>query len=830
MANSIFITAAEARQNPIRERVVFDEGTAVSGSILEAVRTGYYNALVNGDSPMTQTVAISTPVYSIDDTANTFEVAGHGYNTGDEVFVYSSGQLPSPLTTDTVYYIIYVDIDTVKLAATKQDALAKRPISIDLVSGVNSITLTNQGTGYTYTPTVVLTGGNATVQATAQALLAPYGDISYISVGYQGVGYHYVPTVTVVAQGAGATAGAVTFQAISAVVAASGVNYRVNDLLTVVGGTGTATTALVTSVGSGGAVVTVRLYGYGNYSALPTLSGVATTVSPGGGTGCTLTLGMGIASIAVANTGGQYTAPPIVTIIGGGGTGATATTVLSGGVVSSIPVTSTGSNYTFAPTITMSSGSGATAVPYLVPTGIGNVTLLNNGGATYISPPGVGITSAGSGATVSDVYMAILSAILATGGAGSQYSKGDVLIIAGGTGSDSATIMVDEVGLQGQIVLYTLQTSGSYSTLPVMNYNAVYGGTGQAASFNLTSSIGNIIVSSGGTGYTAPPTVLITANDLTGYGASAYATMSADSVSSIVITAPGTNYSAIPTVTITSGSNAAISATLSATSVQYVNVSNAGSGYTTATVIFVTDHGVNATAVPVIVGGEIVSIDVTFEGSGYILAPTVIIDGDGQDAAAYAELRPTTVDYLSITNFGENYTSIPAVSIGGAATANVSLYSTSVSQIVVTNGGDKYTSTPQVNVIPGAGETATPIQPTTTVTRGFSIDSIVITSSGDGYTSAPTVAISAPHNLIGNAATATATIGYGTGTMTIQPYASSRDYWLIWQNQTPSDTNLTRPYAERMDTVIAYFTNLGYTINRQTNPATGNTLQWNVKW
>ena len=158
------------------------------------------------------------------------------------------------------------------------------------------------------------------------------------------------------------------------------------------------------------------------------------------------------------------------------------------------------------------------------------------------------------------------------------------------------------------------------------------------------------------------------------------------------------------------------------------------------------------------------------------------------------------------------------------------MYSTSVSQIVVTNGGDKYTSTPQVNVIPGAGETATPIQPTTTVTRGFSIDSIVITNSGDGYTSAPTVAISAPHNLIGNAATATATIGYGTGTMTIQPYASSRDYWLIWQNQTPSDPNLTRPYAERMDTVIAYFTNLGYTINRQTNPATGNTLQWNVKW
>jgi len=30
--------------------------------------------------------------------------------------------------------------------------------------------------------------------------------------------------------------------------------------------------------------------------------------------------------------------------------------------------------------------------------------------------------------------------------------------------------------------------------------------------------------------------------------------------------------------------------------------------------------------------------------------------------------------------------------------------------------------------------------------------------------------------------------------------------------------------------VIKYFTDLGYTINRYTNPITGDTIAWSVKW
>ena len=220
----------------------------------------------------------------------------------------------------------------------------------------------------------------------------------------------------------------------------------------------------------------------------------------------------------------------------------------------------------------------------------------------------------------------------------------------------------------------------------------------------------------------------------------------------------------------------------------------------------------------------------TYPGSGYVQAPEVTIQGDGTGATATALLIPTSVASVSIAQYGNNYTSIPLVNISGAATANVSLYGTGVQQIVMTNGGEFYSSNPQVNVIAGAGETVQPTQPSTNVIRGFSIATIAITDQGQGYTSIPTVAISAPQNLGSNAAVATASIGYGSGTMSVIPYPASYDYFQVWQGGNALDPNLTRPYADQMGTIINYFQNLGYTITQQTNPNTNKTFQWNVKW
>lgn len=73
-----------------------------------------------------------------------------------------------------------------------------------------------------------------------------------------------------------------------------------------------------------------------------------------------------VSAVTIQNAGTSYdnTVPPIITISGGGGTGATASATTIGGVVSSITVTNQGSGYTSAPTVTFSTSSGTTATAY----------------------------------------------------------------------------------------------------------------------------------------------------------------------------------------------------------------------------------------------------------------------------------------------------------------------------------------------------------------------------------------------------------------------------------------------------------------------------------
>jgi phage tail sheath protein FI len=82
-------------------------------------------------------------------------------------------------------------------------------------------------------------------------------------------------------------------------------------------------------------------------------------------------------------------------------------------------------------------------------------------------------------------------------------------------------------------------------------------------------------------------------------------------------------------------------------SVASVNVSNGGSGYTTATVKFSDPPagGVTATGSAVIKNGAIVDITILEPGSGYTTEPTVTITGDGTGAVATAVLGPdNTID------------------------------------------------------------------------------------------------------------------------------------------------------------------------------------------
>lgn len=86
------------------------------------------------------------------------------------------------------------------------------------------------------------------------------------------------------------------------------------------------------------------------------------TLSGGGGTGATARADLAnvVSAISVSSGGAGYTSAPLVTLSGGSGSGATAEATVSGGVVTAITVTSGGDGYTGVPIVTLSGGGATT--------------------------------------------------------------------------------------------------------------------------------------------------------------------------------------------------------------------------------------------------------------------------------------------------------------------------------------------------------------------------------------------------------------------------------------------------------------------------------------
>ena len=246
---------------------------------------------------------------------------------------------------------------------------------------VESVRLTNGGSGYTSVPTVAFgappPGGTAATGAAA-------GPDRVASVTMGALGYYYsgcCPTVTFGAAPSGGTT-------------ATGTTTMRTEV----------TRIIITNTGSG-------------YTSAPTV-----TIDPppagSGGTQATVTVAIqsgSLYSYTMGNRGSGYslTSPPAVTFSGGGGSGAAARPDVAQRRVTGVTITNPGSGYTSAPTVTFQTstggGSPVTATGSAVlQTEVTSVTV-TNGGSGYLSPPDVTITGGGgSGATA--------RAILAEGG------------------------------------------------------------------------------------------------------------------------------------------------------------------------------------------------------------------------------------------------------------------------------------------------------------------------------------------------------------------------------------------------------------------------------
>ncbi|MES2657896.1 MAG: autotransporter-associated beta strand repeat-containing protein [Verrucomicrobiota bacterium] len=271
----------------------------------------------------------------------------------------------------------------------------------------------------------------------------------------------------------------------------------VNELIAL-NGTGVAgggalinsNTGTPSMIGGGIAVVAPNSGVSGSgYSSAPAV----TIADPIAGTTATAasSLGLTSASFDIVSGDVSYTTAPTVTITGGGGIGATASPVLSGGAtgtVIGVNITNGGKDYTTAPSIAFTAGTVGSGT--VAPTGTGNAAnfgvrgiSLSGAGTGYTAVPtvsfsGGGGTGAAATASLATVNLASASDIGGAGDitvnavvSGTSMTKvgGGTLILAGANTYNGAT----------QINGGKLLVNGSTSTgaVTVANTTTV-GGTG----------------------------------------------------------------------------------------------------------------------------------------------------------------------------------------------------------------------------------------------------------------------------------------------------------------------------------------------------------------
>ena len=327
---------------------------------------------------------------------------------------------------------------------------------------INSVSLTNPGSGYNSFPTLSINGAGASVLAASANVLA---GINSIAITAGGSGY---VNQTPVSPPATNTAG--TF-----------VDF--------VGGGGTGATAYATVVGGVVTGVTIANPGSG-YTSMPTIHISSTAISGVAGSGATANVsGITLQSIALNDGGFDYTAPTI-SLAGGGGSGAAASATSAANLLLNsnrgIALTANGGTLiqTAGTTFTVGGPIGSSGNGTLSKSGPG--TLVLRGANTYIG--GTTVTAgmlavSGASATLGTGNVTVLgttigSALVIESGVTSALDDGATLNLIGGGTAGVADQGYADLGAGINEVIVSLLLNG------VMQANGItYGSTASSALF-----------------------------------------------------------------------------------------------------------------------------------------------------------------------------------------------------------------------------------------------------------------------------------------------------------------------------------------------------------
>lgn len=466
----------------------------------------------------------------------------------------------------------------------------------------------------------------------------------------------------------------------------------------------------------------------------------------------------GLVKVSVVSGGSGYTAPPSITVAGGGGTGATVVAVMAGTRVAELQIKSQGTGFTAAPTLAFSGGggTGAAATAY-VQSGQKYLTFFRgrNGDAYGVDGMGRGLRwTGGTTAQPIGIHPPCVGPVI-TQSSSSLFHVNGIQLINGGAGYNNPPNVVF--------------TGGSPTTSAAASAEIVNG------------RVATVRISDPGVGYQGTPSVSFTS----GIGASAAFTVNvaggiarvrvisngAGQIASAEITTGGQSYVSTPTVTLSGGggTGAQASAVLYKL-VAGVSVSNGGTNYTTApAVAFSGGGGTGAAATCALAGTAVGTVYMVSGGSGYTGTPSVSFSGGGGTGASGTASTDTRVGEVRITHAGSGYTAAPTVSFSGgspahsaAAVANPFTGATtqSVLQWNNTNGlTSQYArvvvsgSTNLEGVVVTSAGTGCTQEGVTLSMRGaeavrlfevdqfFSVSSVTVANSGIGYMTPPIISV-----------------------------------------------------------------------------------------
>ncbi len=610
---------------------------------------------------------------------------------------------------------------------------------------VTSIVLTESGSGYDLGTTVNVTPvNNLDDEATADPFIT--FSITDFTLNTTGTGYTSEPSVTIESgEGSGASARAI-------------LDGIVTDVTLTDIGSGYVAPPEVAFVGVANdeAEATVTLTQYnplhsillsddydGTFETAPTVRIVQTGTGSGARAVATLNTSNGfVGRIALTNVGAGYQQAPAVLISGGGGQGAAADAEINGaGEVVAINILDGGSGYTSTPTITISSpvsgGTQATADIFLWYE-IDEITLIN---------PGSGYDVAYN-AGAADLYNNEPDVELydASGNLLDDFNGGGSLAL----GSETDIV----VRPNASIASLTITDNGDgYEAVPTVVFNPIFGqGSGAAATAEVLFDISELELITGGSGYELSSHIdVIVGCDDCDTRAEFSANLGEGTLSSIELTNGGEGYIFPPNVilehTSTTVEDVEIEATISNGEVTGFNIISGGDDlvsfgtYTIDIEIFISSVSLDADVIQS--AGQLSHITITDPGSGYETEPLVefVNDGTGgSGASATAVLENGRVVNIILDNPGSGYVSEPDVNLiipTFTETAEASLTINSegyVTGISIDDGGEGYVVVPNITIVPilpgrGSGAAAS----VTYIDNG-EVDDAFITNQGSGYT------------------------------------------------------------------------------------------------